>query len=75
MERYAVVIEKGKHRFGVSVPAPPVCVAPGETGDEIRKLSAEAITFRLEGMRENGESIPLSRRRHASDPWKVGRFV
>ena len=34
------------------------CVSVGETRDELLHLIREAIQFHLEGLRENGESIP-----------------
>ncbi len=37
----------------------PGCVAVGETREEAVQLIREAIEFHLEGIREDGESIPL----------------
>ena len=56
--KYAVVIEKGETSFGAYVPDLPGCVAVGETSDEALILIREAIEFHLEGMREDGESVP-----------------
>ena len=56
---YAVVIERGESSFGAYVPDLPGCVAVGETEAETRALIREAIEFHLDGMREDGEAIPV----------------
>lgn len=57
--QYAVVIERGEGSFGAYVPDLPGCVVVGETEAEARDLIREAIEFHLEGMREDGDPIPL----------------
>jgi len=57
--QYAVVIEQGPSSFGAYVPDLPGCVAVGETEVEARDLIREAIEFHLEGMREDGDSVPM----------------
>ncbi|KGF71708.1 hypothetical protein DO97_16190 [Neosynechococcus sphagnicola sy1] len=56
--KYAVVIEKGVTSYGAYIPDLPGCVAVGETLEEVRRLIQEAIAFHLEGLQEDGESIP-----------------
>ena len=56
--RYAVIIEKGTNSYGAYVPDLPGCVAVGETIEEVKILIQEAIEFHLEGMVEDGETIP-----------------
>jgi len=56
--RYAIVIEKGQTSYGAYVPDLPGCVAVGETIEEVKALIQEAIGFHLEGLREDGLSIP-----------------
>jgi predicted RNase H-like HicB family nuclease len=56
--RYAVIIEKGKNSYGAYVPDLPGCVAIGDTAEEVKTLIQEAIEFHLEGLQEDGESIP-----------------
>ena len=56
--QYAVVIERGETSVGAYVPDLPGCVAVGETEAEVRTLIREAIQFHLEGMREDGDSVP-----------------
>ena len=56
--RYAVVIEKSESGFGAYVPDLPGCVAVGETMTETEQLIREAIEFHLEGLREDGITLP-----------------
>jgi predicted RNase H-like HicB family nuclease/uncharacterized protein YegP (UPF0339 family) len=56
--RYAVIIEEGENSFGAYVPDLPGCVAVGETREEVLKLIKETIEFHIEGLREDGQSIP-----------------
>lgn len=56
--KYAVVIEKGPTGFGAYVPDLPGCVAVAETRTEVGQLIAEAITFHIEGLREDGSPVP-----------------
>ncbi len=58
--RYAVVIEKGENRYGAYVPDLPGCVAVAETLEEVKQLIAEAIIFHLEGLKEDGLTVPES---------------
>ena len=56
--RYLVVVEEGPTSFGAYVPDLAGCVAVGETREEVLALIREAIEFHLEGMKEDGQSIP-----------------
>ncbi len=56
--RYAVIIEKGPESYGAYVPDLPGCVAAAETREEVMELIQEAIEFHIEGLREEGQSIP-----------------
>ena len=56
--RYLVILEEGPSSFGAYVPDLPGCVAVGDTREEVLKLIQEAIEFHLEGMKEEGLSIP-----------------
>ena len=56
--RYAIVIEKAEGNYSAYVPDLPGCVATGATVDETEKSIREAITFHLDGMREDGTPIP-----------------
>jgi predicted RNase H-like HicB family nuclease len=56
--RYAVIVEEGESSFGAHVPDLPGCVAVAETKEDVLDLIQEAIEFHLEGLREDGQSIP-----------------
>ena len=56
--RYLVVVEEGPNSFGAYVPDLPGCVAAGESRDAVLDLIREAIEFHLEGMKEDGLSLP-----------------
>ena len=56
--KYAVVIEKAEGNYSAYVPDLPGCVATGATIEEVESELREAIAFHIEGMREDGLSIP-----------------
>ena len=56
--RYLVVVEKGPKSFGAYVPDLPGCIAAGESREEVLTLIREAIEFHLDGLKEEGQSIP-----------------
>ena len=56
--RYAVVIEKGERNYSAYVPDLPGCASVGDTLEDVKAGIREAIEFHLEGMREDGSSIP-----------------
>ncbi len=58
MSAYGVVIEKGKGGYSAFVPDLPGCIAAAATLEEVRELIAEAITFHIEVMREEGLKVP-----------------
>jgi len=57
--KYLVVVEKGPASFGAHVPDLPGCVAVGETKEEVMSLIREAIEFHLEGLKQDGQPIPV----------------
>ena len=57
--QYLVVFEKEASSYGAYVPDLPGCVAIGETMAEVRGLIAEAIQFHIEGLQEDGSTVPL----------------
>ena len=57
--RYAVVIEKAEGNYSAYVPDLPGCIATGGTIVEIESEIREAISFHLEGMREDGMAVPV----------------
>ena len=56
--RYAVVIEKAEGNYSAYVPDLPGCIATGGTVAEVESEIREAISFHLEGMREDGVPVP-----------------
>ena len=56
--KYAVVIEKGETSYGAYVPDLPGCIASGETKEEVLRLIHKAIEMHIQGLKEDGETIP-----------------
>ena len=56
---YTVIIEKAENNFGAWAPDLPGCITTGRTVPETLANMQEAIQFHLEGMREDGEPIPV----------------
>jgi predicted RNase H-like HicB family nuclease len=56
--RYAIVIEKADSNYSAYVPDLPGCVSTGETVDGVKQNIAEAIEFHIQGLIEDGESVP-----------------
>ncbi len=56
--RYAIVIEQAAANYSAYVPDLPGCVATGSTITEVEEQIREAISFHLEGLREDGSPIP-----------------
>jgi predicted RNase H-like HicB family nuclease len=56
--QYAIVIEKAEHNYAAYVPDLPGCIATGLTLEETEQQIREAITFHLQGLREDGQPIP-----------------
>jgi predicted RNase H-like HicB family nuclease len=58
MKKYLVVFEKAKHNYAAYSPDIPGCAATGKTRKETEKNIREAIGFHLEGLKEDGLSLP-----------------
>ena len=59
MANYIAVIHKDKNsEYGVSFPDFPGCVTAGETIDEAKDMAQEALELHVEGMVQDGESLP-----------------
>lgn len=56
--RYMVIVEEGSTSFGAYVPDLPGCAVVGMSRDEVLTLIREAIELHLEGLREQGHSVP-----------------
>ena len=56
--QYTVIVERGDTSWGAYVPDLPGCIAAGETREEVLQLIREAVEFHIEGLRQNGETVP-----------------
>ena len=56
--RYFVIVEEGPTSFGAYVPDWPGCMAAGNTKEEVLELCHEAIEFHIEGLKEDGQTVP-----------------
>ena len=57
--KYLVIYEKSESGWGAYAPDLPGLGVAAETQDEAKELIREAIEFHLEGMRQNGDPIPI----------------
>jgi predicted RNase H-like HicB family nuclease len=57
--QFTVVIEPDEDAFHAYVPTLPGCHTFGSTVEEAQANIAEAITLHIEGMLQDGESIPV----------------
>ncbi len=75
MSTYIALIRKDPDSdFGVDFPDFPGCVTAGSTLDEARAMAEEAVRFHVDGMLEDGESLPEPRSLEAimTDPDNLG---
>jgi predicted RNase H-like HicB family nuclease len=56
--RYAIVIERAGNNYSAYVPDLPGCVATSDNLPGVETEIREAITFHLEGLREDGIATP-----------------
>ena len=61
MSQYLIVIEPTETGFSAYVPDLPGCVSTGRTRAEVEDSMREAITFHIDGLREDGLPIPQPR--------------
>jgi len=57
--KYAIVIEQTNSNYSAYVPDLPGCIATGDSIKEVENEIRQAIEFHLEGMKEDGETIPV----------------
>lgn len=57
--KYRIVVEKTKTGFSAYSPDVPGCVTTGATKEETEENMKEAIAFHVEGLRQEGLSVPL----------------
>ena len=56
--RYAVVIEKAVGNYSAYVPDLPGCVTTSDSVAAVEREIREAIRFHIEGLKEDGLSVP-----------------
>jgi predicted RNase H-like HicB family nuclease len=58
MHKYLVIFEKAKTNYSAYSPDLPGCIATGKTREETEKNIKEAISFHIDGLKEDGLPIP-----------------
>ncbi|MEX2488024.1 MAG: type II toxin-antitoxin system HicB family antitoxin [Pseudomonadales bacterium] len=56
--KYLIVIEKSETGYSAYSPDLPGCVSTGQTLEETERNMHEAISFHIEGLREEGYELP-----------------
>lgn len=56
--RFAVIIEEGKDNYSAYSPDLPGCVTTGSTIEQTIENMKEAISFHLDGLREDSQPLP-----------------
>jgi predicted RNase H-like HicB family nuclease len=58
MSKFLVIFEETATGYSAFSPDLPGCVATGATRDEVEARMKEVIEFHLEGMKQEGYSVP-----------------
>jgi len=58
--KYLVLIEETPTGYSAFSPDVPGCAATGATQAEVRRRMQEALEFHIEGLRADGEPVPVS---------------
>ncbi len=58
MHKYLVIFEKADGNYSAYSPDIPGCIATGVTRKEAEKNIREAISFHIEGLKEDGLPVP-----------------
>lgn len=61
MKKYLIVIEETETGFSAYSPDLPGCAATGASRAEVEENMREAISFHLDGLREEGQPVPEPR--------------
>ncbi len=56
--QFAIAIEKAEGNYSAYVPDLPGCIAVGDTLEQVEQSMKEAIQFHLEGLQQEGLSLP-----------------
>lgn len=60
MSKYLIVVEETLTGYSAYSPDLPGCVATGETKEEVERVMNEAIEVHIEGLREDGDPVPIA---------------
>ena len=63
MKRYAIIVEDAGNNLAAYVPDLPGCVATADSREELNQLIREAIELHIEGLMEDGLTVPEPRSR------------
>lgn len=55
---YVVIYERTEHNWSAYSPDVPGCMATGATRQEVEQNFRDALTFHIEGLKEEGLPIP-----------------
>jgi len=58
MYKFLIVVEKAGENYSAYVPDLPGCIATGKTKEEAEENMIEAMEFHIQGLLEDGLSIP-----------------
>jgi len=58
MHKYLLIFEKAGDNYSAYSPDMPGCIATGRTREEVEKNMREAISFHIEGLKEDGLPLP-----------------
>ena len=58
MKKYLIVVEPTQTGFSAYSPDLPGCISTGQTREEVERNMREAIAFHLDGLREEGQTVP-----------------
>lgn len=58
MEKYLIVVEKGKTGYSAYTQDGPGCIATGKTMDQTVANMKSALTLHLQSMMEDGDELP-----------------
>lgn len=58
MYKFLIIVEKAGNNYSAYAPDLPGCVATGKTREEAEENMIEAIEFHIQGLLEDGLSVP-----------------
>jgi len=61
--KYLIILEKTSTGYSAYSPDLPGCVSAGDTAEDTEANMREAIEFHIEGLRDEGLSIPIPQSR------------